>query len=172
MKNCQYWFLVPSTVVLIQGDTGACGGRDVPHGQTLQWVPWWPASHDTKDPSSQQFSWLYAKSWVKFMVLHGQPAIIALSYHLISSIFFPSLQKKKKERKEKLHDKRVVTSIRKAVKTLTLWSLLPWAVCFVKHFFSQCQAGITKCDNQMQIICMYNEPNSWTVQTALNFCHT
>lgn len=52
---------------------------------------------------------------------------------------------------------------------MTLWSLLPWAVCFVKHFFSQCQAGITKCDNQMQIICMYNKLNSWTVQMALIF---
>lgn len=73
-----------------------------------------------------------------------------LCYHLISSIF--SLSKKKKK---KSHDKRVVTSVRRAVKTSTLWSLLPWAVCFVKHFFTQCQAGITKCDNQMQIICMH-----------------
>lgn len=57
---------------------------------------------------------------------------------------------------------------KKAIKTLTLWSLLPWAVCFVKHFFSQCQAGITKCDNQILIICMYRT-NSWMVQIALFF---
>lgn len=86
---------------------------------------------------------------------------------LYNSFFFPSPEKQKNPQNP--HDKRVVTSIRKAIKTLTLWSLLLWAVCFVKHFFSQCQAGITKCDNQMQIICMYNKLNSWTVQITLIF---
>lgn len=52
---------------------------------------------------------------------------------------------------------------------MTLWSLLPWGVCFAKHFFSRCQAGITKCDNQILIICMYNKLNSWIVQIALIF---
>lgn len=89
---------------------------------------------------------------------------------LYNSFFSPLLKKKPKPKKpQNPHDKRVVTSIRKAIKTLTLWSLLLWAVCFVKHFFSQCQAGITKCDNQMQIICMYNKLNSWTVQITLIF---
>lgn len=56
------------------------------HSWALWWVPWRPTACDTKDLSSQQFSWLYSKSWLKFVLLHGQPAITALSYRLVPSL--------------------------------------------------------------------------------------
>lgn len=52
---------------------------------------------------------------------------------------------------------------------MTLWSLAPWAVCFIKSLFSQCQVRINKHGYKILLIFVYNTMNSWTVLNALTF---